>query len=232
MLRRRYSRVSPPCLCCSPPRPSCGPTTTPRRRARRTRTKDAAVVAHIRLSGDLDETPSAADPLFGSGVGELQDQARPPRQGQDRRQRQGRRPAARRPADRLGQARRAAQGDRRLPRQRQEGVRLPRIGRRQDACSPPWPATRSACPRAARSCSPACGPRSPSTRTSSRRSASRPTSCRWATSRARPSRSCAPSMSPQFRKQLETRHRRLLREEPGRGDRRSPGPTRTGPPSR
>jgi protease-4 len=27
--------------------------------------KDAAVVAHIRLSGDLDETPTAADPLFG-----------------------------------------------------------------------------------------------------------------------------------------------------------------------
>jgi protease-4 len=29
--------------------------------------KDGAVVAHIRLTGDLDETPSAVDPLFGSG---------------------------------------------------------------------------------------------------------------------------------------------------------------------
>jgi protease-4 len=30
--------------------------------------KDAAVIAHIRLTGDLDETPSAIDPLFGSGA--------------------------------------------------------------------------------------------------------------------------------------------------------------------
>ncbi|HEX4591119.1 MAG TPA: signal peptide peptidase SppA, partial [Gemmataceae bacterium] len=29
--------------------------------------KDGAIVAHIRLTGDLDETPSAIDPLFGSG---------------------------------------------------------------------------------------------------------------------------------------------------------------------
>jgi protease-4 len=31
-----------------------------------TKDKDSAVVAHIRLSGDLDETPTAADPLFGN----------------------------------------------------------------------------------------------------------------------------------------------------------------------
>jgi protease-4 len=30
--------------------------------------KDAAIIAHIRLTGDLDETPAAADALFGSGT--------------------------------------------------------------------------------------------------------------------------------------------------------------------
>ena len=37
------------------------------KKGKKEKDKDGAIVAHIRLSGDLDETPTAADPLFGSG---------------------------------------------------------------------------------------------------------------------------------------------------------------------
>ena len=104
-------------------------------------------VAHIRLHGELDETPVPADPLFGGSCRELQEQARP-------------HPARRRRTTtvqalyleidglsigwgKLDELSRAIADFRKT---RQEGLRLPRSRATPRTTCSPWPATRSAMP--------------------------------------------------------------------------------------
>ncbi|HEX4589393.1 MAG TPA: signal peptide peptidase SppA, partial [Gemmataceae bacterium] len=66
MLSRRITAFAALLLLISPAVTRADEDDAPKK-GKKDKDKDGTVVAHIRLTGDLDETPSAADPLFGNG---------------------------------------------------------------------------------------------------------------------------------------------------------------------
>jgi protease-4 len=66
MFRRRFTVLAALLLLVSPAVGRADEDDAPKK-GKKDKDKDGAIVAHIRLTGDLDETPSAVDPLFGSG---------------------------------------------------------------------------------------------------------------------------------------------------------------------
>jgi protease-4 len=67
MLRRRYAAFAALALLLAPAVVFADADKPKKSSKKKDADKDTAVIAHIRLTGDLDETPSAVDPLFGSG---------------------------------------------------------------------------------------------------------------------------------------------------------------------
>ena len=66
MVRRRITVLAALLLLISPALVRADEDDAPKK-DKKDKDKDGAVVAHIRLTGDLDESPSTADPLFGNG---------------------------------------------------------------------------------------------------------------------------------------------------------------------